>query len=559
MRADLIAGLTGAVIALPQGVAYALIAGMPPETGLYTAIIVAAIAALFGSSWQMISGPAAAVSMVIMSIVSGVAEPGSQAFVSTVITLTLLVGLIQLGLGLLRVGSLVNFISHTVIIGFTAGAAIFIAASQIRYLLGIELDRGLNLFETLGALAGHWQQADWRPFVIGLVTLISAVALRRINRRLPHLLLALIAGSVVCQLLGGGAAGIEMVGAMPEKLPSPALPSVSLSALDDLASGAFALALLGLIEAVSIARALAAQTHQSISGNREFVGQGLANSIGSFFGCFAGSGSFTRSGANLTSGAKTPLAAVINALIVALVLLLFPSFTHWLPLPAMAGAIMLIAWNLIDTHHIRQIVSASRSESLVLGATFSATLLVNPEFSIYVGVFLSIALYLRRTSRPSMIPVAPLQDSERRSLRNIHRYNLQECPQLKIIRIDGSMFFGCVDHIQRHLRTLSEQSEGPPRILIIGKGINFVDVSAFEMLIQEKQRIEAQGGALLFASFKGTVLDELRRAGLLKRIGEESFFNGSQDAIRHWVPRLDPKICDRCSVRIFHECPSQLN
>ena len=174
MRADLIAGLTGAVIALPQGVAYALIAGMPPETGLYTAIIVAAIAALFGSSWQMISGPAAAVSMVIMSIVSGVAEPGSQAFVSTVITLTLLVGLIQLGLGLLRVGSLVNFISHTVIIGFTAGAAILIAASQIRYLLGIELDRGLNLFETLGASAGQWQQADWRPFVIGVPFATSA-------------------------------------------------------------------------------------------------------------------------------------------------------------------------------------------------------------------------------------------------------------------------------------------------------------------------------------------------------------------------------------------------
>lgn len=555
MRADLSAGITGAIIALPQCVAYALIAGMPPETGLYSAIIVTALAALLGSSWHMISGPAAAVSIVLMSIVSDVAEPGSSEFISTMLALTLITGVIQLILGLLRVGSLVNFISHTVVIGFTAGASILIATSQLKYLLGVELPGGLNLFETLYQLWIALSDTHLASLLVGGVTLVSAIIMRRISRRLPHLLIALGLGSLTAYLLGGAESGITNVGALPSGLPLPALPELSLSGISTLASGAFALALLGLIEAVSIGRAIALRSHQQINGNREFVAQGIANSVGSFFSCFAGSGSFTRSGANYDAGAKTPMSALINAATVAILLISFPSITQWLPMPAMAGSILLIAWNLIDRHHIGQILRVSRPESIVLVATFAATLLIDPVFSIYVGVFLSIAFYLRRTSRPSIVPVAPLQNAERRSIRNVERHHLRECPQFQIIRIDGSMFFGCVEHIQMHLRKLAEQSLGPPRILIVGKGINFIDVSAFEMLIQEAEQLEASGGKLMFCSMKGVLLDDLERTGLLGRIGSARFFGSTEEAIASVVPELDREICDHCTARIFRECP----
>lgn len=557
LQADLSAGITGAIIALPQCVAYALIAGMPPETGLYSAIIITALTALLGSSWHMISGPAAAVSIVLMSIVSGFATPGSNEFISTMLALTLLTGLIQLLLGLLRIGSLVNFISHTVVIGFTAGASILIAASQLKYLLGVELPGGLNLFETFWQLWLSLGDTHLASLVVGGVTLLCAILVRRIDRRLPHYLIALVVGSLVALLFNGSDSGIVTIGALPEGLPALALPDLGFSQISTLASGAFALALLGLIEAVSIARAIALRSHQQIDGNREFVAQGIANSIGSLFSCFAGSGSFTRSGANYDAGAKTPLAALVNALTVAIVLFSFPGITAWLPMPAMAGTILLISWNLIDRTHIRQILKVSRQESIVLGATFGATLLIDPVFSIYVGVFLSIAFYLRRTSRPSVIPVAPLQNTPRRSIRNAIRHNLRECPQFQMIRIDGSMFFGCVEHIQVHLRRLAEDSLGPPRILIVGKGINFIDVSAFEMLIQEADRIEARGGQLMFCAFKGLLLDDLERTGLLGRIGSARFFGSTKEAIASVVPELDRAICDRCTARIFRECPPQ--
>ncbi|MBV1790571.1 SulP family inorganic anion transporter [Marinobacterium sp. D7] len=560
LRADLLAGLSGAVLGLPQVMAYAMIAGMPPETGLYSAIIVTALAALLGSSWHMITGPAAAISIVILSIVSPLETPGSATYIALVLTLTLLTGLIQIGFGIFRLGSLVNFISHTVVIGFTAGAAFLIAASQLKHLLALSVPSNADLFATLTQVLRQLGQINPIALTIGLVTLLSAallrVAGRRLGIRLPHLLLGLIIGSLTGYLLDAQQNGVAMLGALPGGLPIPGLPAFSADTLESLATGAFALALLGLIEAVSIARAIALRSHQQIDGNREFLGQGIANASGSLFSCFAGSGSFTRSGANYDSGAQTPLAAIFGALCIALIMFTIPDITGWLPLPAMAGSILLIAWNLIDMPHIRQIARASRTESIVLTATFAATLLVNPVFSIYVGVFLSIAFYLRRTSRPSVIPVAPLQNNERRSIRNVQRYRLEQCPQLQMIRIDGSMFFGCVDHIQAHLRRLAKMSEGPPLILIIGKGINFIDVSAAEMLIQEAERIEAQGGKLMFSSFKGILLDDLERTGLLARMGAARFFGSTEEAIASCVPdKMNLSICDRCTARIFNECP----
>ncbi|WP_432694999.1 SulP family inorganic anion transporter [Marinobacterium sp. YM272] len=556
LKADFMAGLTGMVLVLPQAVAYAFIAGLPPVYGLYTAMVSAVIASLFGSSWHVISGPTAALSIVVMSVISGLGDFSTEQYVGLMISLTLLTGLIQLALGLFRMGSLVNFISHTVVVGFTAGAAILIAVSQLKHVLGIELPGGLSVVATLEYLAERISELSPTALVAGLVTLVVAVLVRKINRKLPHLLVGMAAGSITCYLMDPAGNAVAYVGALPGQLPTPVLPDFSFATLQSLASGALAVALLGLIEAVSIARAIAVRSHQQIDGNQEFIGQGLSNVVGSFFACYASSASFTRSGANYDAGARTPLAAVFAAVLLALVVVTLPQLTARLPLAVMGGSILLIAWNLIDLGAIRHILSSNRSEAAILLVTLFSTLLVALEFAIYIGVLLSLALYLRRTSQPRVTEVAPLQEGERRHIRNVQRYALDECPHLKIIRVDGSLFFGAVDHVQQEIRRLTATGSGVKHILLIGKGINFIDVAGVEMLHQEIVRLERLGGQLLFSSMKGTVMDELKRTGALQQLGVERFYETPRLAIGSLIPEVDQDRCASCSKRIFNDCPA---
>ena len=555
LKADFMAGLTGLVLVLPQSVAYAFIAGLPPQYGVYTAIVSCSVAALFGSSWHLVSGPTAALAIVVMSVINGLGVHTPEQYIALMISLTLLTGLIQLALGVFRLGTLVNFISHTVVIGFTAGAAVLIAASQLKHVMGVELSGGLSLWQTLEQLWGQWESVNPIALQAGVITILVAVVVRQINRRLPHLLLGMAAGSLACFLLDADGSRVGYVGALPGQLPVPTLPEFSFASLKSLASGALAVALLGLIEAVSIARAVAVRSQQHIHGNQELIGQGLSNLAGSFFSCFASTGSFTRSGANYDAGARTPLATVFSCVMLALVVVLAPGITERLPLSVMAGSILLIAWNLIDIGSMRHILSSSRSEAAILMVTLLSTLLVELEFAIYIGVLLSLAIYLRRTSQPRIVRVAPLQQSERRHMRNIQRYSLEECPQLKMIRVDGSLFFGAVDHVQQQIRQLTAPGSGVRHILLIGKGINFIDVAGVEMLHQEINRLERLGGKLMISSLKGTVMDELERTGALRSLGEDHFYETPKTALADLIPMLDQDRCASCTVRIFSDCP----
>ncbi|MCK5336111.1 MAG: sodium-independent anion transporter, partial [Gammaproteobacteria bacterium] len=304
LKADLIAGFTGAVIVLPQGVAFATIAGLPPEFGLYTAMVTPIIAALFGSSRHLISGPTTAISIVVFAAISNHAEPGSAEFISLALTLTFLAGVYQLAFGLARLGSLVNFVSHTVVIGFTAGAAILIATSQMKNILGVHIAKGESFFHTWLDLWHEIGNTNYYILIVAVTTLISALLIKRFFPKTPNLLIGLIVGSFVALSFSGSDANIQLVGEIPAHLPPLTLPDFSFASIKMLAPEAFAVALLGLIEAVSISRAIATKSNQRIDANQEFIGQGLSNITGSFFSSYAGSGSFTRSGINYASGAK---------------------------------------------------------------------------------------------------------------------------------------------------------------------------------------------------------------------------------------------------------------
>ncbi len=556
LRQDLFAGLTGAVIVLPQGVAFAMLAGLPAEYGLYTAIVPVIIAALFGSSHHLMSGPTTPISIVVFTTVSALALPESPAYISLVLTLTFMVGLFQLVMGLARMGMLVNFISHSVIIGFTAGAALLIVTSQMKNVLALELPRNLDFWNNWYQIFQQLPNTNLFALTVAIATLVTALLIRRLLPNWPSLFIAMVVGAIAAELLGGAEKGIQLVGSLPNHLPPLSSPDLNLNTIGQLASGALAIALLGLMEAVSIARSIAAQSHQSHDANREFIGQGLSNLAGSFFSSYASSGSFTRSGVNYRAGAQTPLAAVFSALAVVLIILFAAPLAAYLPIPAMAAVLLLVAFRLVDWHHIKVIFKANPVDAAVLSTTFIATLFVELSFAIYVGVMLSLVLHLNRISYPSILNLHPEQDSPDR--RFIAAAPGEECPQLKIIRIDGSLFFASSNYIERSLRDMDEDNPEQKHILIIGSGINFIDVAGAELLIREAQRRRKLGGDLYLCAVKEGVCNILKKGGYIDQFGRENIFDSKAEAIQVIYSKLDMERCQQCSLRIFTECATDV-
>lgn len=557
LRADAIAGLTGSIVLVPQGVAFATIAGMPPEYGLYAAMVPAIIAALWGSSWHLVSGPTTAISIVIFATISPLAAAGSPEYVRLVLTLTLLVGLFQLALGALRLGTLVNFVSHTVVVGFTAGAALLIAASQVKNFFGIPIERGASFYEVIVGLFRYATNINPYITLVALATVLASITMRRWKPRWPHMIFAMVVGGVVASILnenfGVARTGITSIGALTIGFPPLSRPDFSLKTLEQLAPIAIAVALLALTEAVSIARAIALKSGQRIEGNQEFIGQGLSNVAGSFFSGYASSGSFNRSGLNFASGAHTPIAAVLSAIFLLLIMLFLAPLAVYLPVAAMAGILFVVAWGLIDFHHIKEIWRVSRPESAVLIATFIATLTIELEFAIYIGVLLSLMLYLNRTSRPGLEDVKP------RTLSGPQGFStdtgLPDCPQLKIVRLNGSIFFGAVDHLQEEFQRIDAKEPGQRHLLLVAPGINFVDMAGAQLLAQEARRRRALGGGLYLFNLKDEPMRMLRQCGADVEISEENFFPVGSDPVGTIFARLNPAICASCSRRIFDVCP----
>jgi len=554
-KADFLAGLTGAVIVLPQGIAFATIAGLPPEYGLYTAMVTPIIAALFGSSRHLVSGPTTAISIVVFATVSNHAVPGSNEYIAMVLMLTFLAGVYQLAFGLARLGSLVNFVSHTVVIGFTAGAAILIATSQMKHITAITIPNGESFLSTWIDLFQGISEINWYVLMIALATLLVAIASKMIMPKSPYLLVAMIAGSIIALLVKDFSDGIILVGEIPAHLPPLSSPEFSLQTIKMLAPEAFAVALLGLIEAVSISRSIATKSNQRIDANQEFIGQGLSNIIGSFFSSYAGSGSFTRSGINYEAGARTPLSAILAALLLMLIVLLIAPLTAYLPIAAMGGIILLVAYNLVDFHHIRQTLAFSKSESAILLTTFFSTLFLELEFAIYMGVLLSLILFLRKTSTPQIPTLSFDSDpySGKRKLINIVQKPIKQCPQIKIIRIDMSIYFGSINHIQQRFAQIVD-NERIYNILIVGSGINFIDLAGAEILVSENDILKKHNGGLYFVGLKSSVYEFAAKSCFIKKIGNEHFFDSKTDAIASIYKRLDRDICATCQAQIFKEC-----
>ncbi len=552
---DLIAGLTGTVIVIPQAIAFAIIAGLPPIYGFYTALIAPVIAAFFGSSKQMVSGPATAISIVIYATISKIVDPLNhlETYVALTLVFTLMTGVIQLAMGLARMGKLVNFVSHSVIIGFTAGAGFLIGFKQLKHVFGLDVPSGSTFIEIVSYISTHLHLTNWYVFTIAISTIIIAVLIKKYIKPLSqfYMIIAMIFGSILSIWLGGEVHGITSIGAIKAEWPPFKIPQLNLEKIQLLSSSAFTLALLGLIEAVAIARSIAISTHQKINNNQEFIGQGLANITTSFFSGFAGSGSFSRSAVNHQNGAKTPFAILFTTLFLALILFVFSRFTAFLVQPVLGGIILLVSFNLIDLYQIKKIFKSSGRELIVFGVTFLGTLFFDIEVAIFSGILFSLFFYLEKTAHPN---IAVLGTLHHRKFINIIRDNsIKECPQLKIVRIDGSIYFGAIEVISDYFGSLYRQDD-IKHVLIVANGINFIDLSGAEWLTEEVLKWQDRGGGIYFSGLKIVSQTTLMRGGFRKNIGSENFFKDKHTAIHTIYQKLDKNICATCKARIFVEC-----
>jgi sulfate permease, SulP family len=393
LRADVLAGLTGAVVVLPQGVAFATLAGVPPQHGLYAAMLPCIVAALFGASRLMVTGPANAISLTTMALVAPLAAVGSAEYVKLVLTLALLVGVMQLLLGLARVGALVDKVPHAVVVGFTAGAALLIAASQLGTALGLGLPRGQSALATVQAVFVRWQEINPAALIVCALTVLLAIVARPLSRWVPAMLVAVVGGSVGAWLLALVAPqwpALAAVPPLPGAFPELSWPDLRIDTVRSLFGATLVMTLLALTEASAIARAMARRRGDTLDGNQEFIGQGLANIVGSFFSSMPTSGSFNRSGVNAEAGARTPLSAVFASLFLVVILIFVSPLAKWLPLTVVSALLFVVAWGLFDTREMRRIWRDEPVERAGLIVTLVATVTLSLEWAILLGLTTSL-------------------------------------------------------------------------------------------------------------------------------------------------------------------------
>lgn len=562
LRADLWAGLLGALLVLPQGIAFATLAGLPPQYGLYTAIIPCAVAALFGSSRHVMSGPTNANSLALYAMLAPLAVAGSGQYIELALVVTLLVGLMQWLIGALRMGALANFISPAALMGFTSGAALLIAVHALGDLLGLPPASEHGTLAALAHAGASLGDAHPGALLVGAATMAVSLAVKRWDRRKPHMLAGLAAGTALAVLVNQAAphlgwSPIAQVGAIGDAWPRFHLPDVEWSRLPELVSLAFALTIVALGQSISIAKMLAARSGQRLDANREFRGQGLSNLVGGVFSCYVSCGSLNRSLPNLEAGARTPLAAVFSAaLLMALVAVSAPLLAA-IPMTAISGLLLLVAWSLLDIGRWRRLLARHRTESAIALATMAATVTIRIETAILIGTLLSLLTYLHRTSRPAMRTMGFDSRATERRLTVLDGNPPQariECPQLKMLRMEGSIYFGATSHVGDRLHALRAAPGAPRHLLVMARSMNFIDLSGAELWDQELAERRARGGDLYFHAPRTAVIEMWTRTGFLEKLGRDHIFDSKGAAIAGIFPRLDPAICARCQVRAFREC-----
>ncbi len=527
---DLSAGITVGIMLIPQGMAYAMLAGLPPIYGLYAATIPLIIYAIFGTSRQLAVGPVAMVSLLVASGVGAIADLGTETFISLAILLALMVGVIQVVLGTLRLGFLVNLLSHPVIAGFTSAAALIIGFSQLKHLLGLDIPRGM-IHETIMSVAQQIHKVNLPTILIGIGSIFLILILRKINRKIPTPLIVVVLGSCLVYFFNLNEIGVKIISDVPSGLPAFGFPQIDGSSILSLLPIALTISLVSYMESYAVAKSIQSKHKDyEIDPNQELIGLGMANVLGSFFSAFPVTGGFSRTAVNDQAGAKTGIAALISASMVILTLLFFTSYFYFLPKAVLAAIIMVAVFGLIDFKEAKHLWAKDKLDFAAFMLTAIATLFIGIEPGIALGVLFSLLLVLYRITYPHYAELAQLPDSH--TFRNVNRFkNLRKIDTNLIIRFDAQLFFGNCNAFKKSILEKLENNKLVKRIIIEASGIHYIDSSSVHMLVDLIQELQDKKIQLQFADVKGPLRDIFKRNGLDSLLGESNFFLSVSDAV----------------------------
>jgi sulfate permease, SulP family len=515
LSGDLVAGLTVGVMLIPQGMAYSLLAGLPPIFGLYASLVPLVVYAMFGSSRHLAVGPVAMISLLVAASVGPLADGDPARYIELAVLLALMVGVIQFVLGIVRFGFLTNFLSHPVLTGFTSAAALIIGFSQLKHLLGISIPRSNHVHEIiLNATA---------TLVVGLANIGILIGLKQWKKTFPGALVVVILGTVVVWQLGLSDGGMKIVGVVPGGLPSFSLPSVDLASIKALIPAALTIALVGFMESIAVAKVYATKHRYKVDSNQELVGLGLANILGSLFQSFPTTGGFSRTAVNEQAGARTNLAAVLSAAVIALTLVFLTSLFFYLPNAVLAAIIMVAVFGLMDFKEMKFLWRVDRKDFFLMFATFLATLGLGIEEGIMVGVIVSLVMVIHQSSTPHMAFLGRLPGTS--TYRNVAR-NPDARPDegVCIIRMDSTLYFANAEFFRNTLESCQGRTQSIHAIVIDAYPVNGVDSTGVHAVTEAITYFREQGIEMYFAGVKGPVMDVFKSSGVEALLGPERFF-----------------------------------
>ena len=534
-KGDLIAGITVGIILIPQGIAYALIAGLPPIYGLYCALVPQVLYAIFGSSRQVAIGPVAMDSLIVATGVSTLALAGSESYIAIAILLALMVGVIQFILGIFSLGFIVNFLSKPVITGFTSAVALTIGLNQFRNLLGVDFVQSDQIQYLLVDIWNQIETFNIHTTIIGVISVIIIVVFRRINKRIPNALIVVILGILIMKFFGKSYADVAIVKNIPSGLPSFSFPEFDLDQVRELLPIALTLVMVGYLETISIGKSLEAkQDEYRVRPNQELIALGLSNIFGSFFKAYPSTSSFSRSAINAESGGKTGMSALISVVMVIITLLFLTPLFYYLPKTVLAAIIIVAVFGLINIKDAVFLWKANNLDFWLLIATFVSTLIFGIEYGIIVGVGLSLVILIYRTSRPYVTELGKVPNSN--FYRNKNRFEdviLED--DILVLRFDAQLFYANANYFRDNLDEMAEKKGKALKLIVLdAESINRIDSTGVEMLKERIRYYKKKGVLFYFAGAKGPVRDSMFRGGLLKEIDINHFFMRANDAVKFY-------------------------
>jgi SulP family sulfate permease len=556
LHRDAVAGLTVAVVLIPQAMAYAMLAGMPPVHGLYAAAITPFIAALWGSLSQLATGPIAIMSLLVLTTLSPLAEPGSTQFVQLAFLLAFLVGILYLGVGFFRLGELMSFISHSAVKGFTSAAALIISATQLPHLLGISVSRHEFIFPMLVDIGKNLFNLHIFTFMIGAAAFGIIHGIKKLRPHFPAGLLALVLTTGAVWLFQLQEKGVAIIGEIPSGLPHLILPPLDYETTVSLLGPAIVIALVSFAETYSVGKAISAETKQKVNVDQEFIGQGLANLIGSFFQSYPVSGSFSRSAINFATGAKTGISSVVSSLVVVLALLFLTPLLRYIPKAALAALVISAVLLLFHPREVFKLWRLNHHDGLVAFTVFVLSLLTKPDYALLIGVMISLVYFLWKTMHPRIVRVT--KDPTYNMFVNADVQDKPSCPQILHLRSDNVMYFANAEYTTDHMLELLSEQNTPVKFLLLDlQAVTYIDMTGIDALQALQEEIGAQKNQLALMGVHIPVMHVFKSSGFYDKLDKNLVIKNRGDAITILFEKLDHNYCkNTCPYELFHECPS---